>query len=70
MVTLYTNSLRDAMGGGEDVPVVDERAAAELAAVVAQLRDPRPLVLLRRPAVHDAQRVLPVDPLQVRIRVN
>ena len=51
------------MGGGEDVPVVDERPAAELASVVAQLRDPRPLVLLRRPTAHHAQRVHSVDPL-------
>ena len=61
---LHSDSLCDAVRGGEDVPVVDERAAAELLAVVAQLRDPRPLVLLRRPAVHDAQRVLTLDPLR------
>ncbi len=51
------------MRGGEDVPVVDEGASAELPAVVEQCGDPRPLVLLRRPPVDHTERVLALDSL-------
>merc|ERR1719397_2469758 len=57
--------VRDAVGGGEDVAPGDEAAAAELAAVVEQGRDPGPLAPVGRPAVHHAEGMLAVvvDPL-------
>ena len=45
---------------GQDVLPGDERAAAELATVLQQRRDPRPLALVRRPAVDHLEGVLVV----------
>lgn len=46
------------MGRRQDVDVVDQRAAAELAPVVEQGRNPGPLVRVGVVAAHDAFRVL------------
>ena len=56
LTSKLTNSLCDAVGGGEDVDVVDERAAAELPVAVEDGRHEGELVVPRHPPVHDVRR--------------
>ncbi len=53
--------LSDAVGGGEDVVVVNDGAVAELPVAVQHHADPRPLVPVGRPATTNPERVIALD---------